>query len=116
MESSYLRAGVATVARRVSRAFALGLALSMLPLANALALDYETVQSLQPLDGSFTLPRPPKPLCATLEKQCLSSCQNIPPTRGPTYCGLGCAVARADCESGFTALGQCNAPKGSGCL
>lgn len=102
--------------RKIAAILGFASVLSLLSGAAASALDAEVVQPLPQLEGSFTLPKPPKPMCATLEKQCLKSCQTASAVRGPIYCDLGCAVARADCESGFTSLGQCNAPKGSGCL
>lgn len=105
-----------SVVNKISRAVSLALALGVLSVGNAIAVDPNLVQPVEPLGGSFVLPKPPTALCPTVEKQCLRKC---PPSNPSfvSYCALGCALERANCDSGFTAFGsECNAPKGSHCL
>lgn len=116
MNANVLKTGYLNAMARIARVGALGIALGLLPAASALALDSTTTQPLEPLGGSISLPQPPRALCPTLEKQCLRKC---PPSNPlfPSYCELGCAIQKADCESGFIGFDyQCNAPKGAGCL
>lgn len=116
MNANVMAAGSTNVLARIVRVVALGIGLGLLPAASAFALDPTTVQPLEPLGGSISLPKPPRALCPTLEKQCLRKCAPSNPVF-PSYCELGCAIQKADCESGFVGFDyQCNAPKGAGCL